>query len=233
MGRPTNRARPIAEPAIGACQQRQLARAADVRPLHARSVARAACGRWPGGRGFHITGQLPAYRIAQPSTLPSLSLPLRCRKYASGALKRVPVAFMIEVPMPLVQARRRDNALRASLGIMSPMPVIDPNSSLTVHCLCAEWCGVCREWRALFDAMAAAHPAHRFVWVDVDTHEAVLDLMDIETFPVLLIARGDEPLFCGPVEPTPAQVGRLLALTQPAAQLDPAARPLLDLLRTA
>lgn len=106
------------------------------------------------------------------------------------------------------------------------------NAVTDVYCLCAEWCGVCREWRAHFDALAAAHPQARWAWVDVDAHEAVLDLLDIETFPVLLIARDGRPLFCGPVEPTQAQVGRLLALSQPAAGLDPAAQPLLDLLKT-
>ncbi|GHD02878.1 hypothetical protein GCM10007320_62480 [Pseudorhodoferax aquiterrae] len=101
-----------------------------------------------------------------------------------------------------------------------------------VYCLCAEWCGVCREWRARFDALAAAHPQDRFVWVDVDAQEAVLDVLDIETFPVLLIADGATPLFCGPVQPQLPVVERLLqGLQQPAAGVDPAAQPLLDLLQ--
>lgn len=103
-----------------------------------------------------------------------------------------------------------------------------------VYCLCAEWCGVCREWRARFEALAAAHPQDRFVWVDVDAQEAVLDVLDIETFPVLLIAQDGEPLFCGPVLPTAGVVERLLqGLQRPAAGVDPAARPLLDLLHPA
>ena len=101
-----------------------------------------------------------------------------------------------------------------------------------VYCLCAEWCGVCREWRARFDALAAAHPQEHFVWVDVDAQEAVLDILDIETFPVLLIADGATPLFCGPVQPQLPVVERLLqGLQQPAAGVDPAAQPLLALLR--
>ncbi|MGC3984295.1 MAG: thioredoxin family protein [Pseudorhodoferax sp.] len=101
-----------------------------------------------------------------------------------------------------------------------------------VYCLCAEWCGVCREWRARFDALAAAHPRDHFVWVDVDAQEAVLDILDIETFPVLLIAEDGEPLFCGPVQPQLPVAERLLqGLQQGAAGVDPAARQLLDLLR--
>ncbi|WP_326541007.1 thioredoxin family protein [Pseudorhodoferax sp.] len=103
-----------------------------------------------------------------------------------------------------------------------------------VYCLCAEWCGVCREWRARFDALAAAHPQDRFVWVDVDAQEAVLDILDIETFPVLLIVEGDAALFCGAVQPTVPVVERLLqGLEGPSAGVDPAARQLLDCLRTA
>jgi thioredoxin-like negative regulator of GroEL len=100
-----------------------------------------------------------------------------------------------------------------------------------VYCLCAEWCGVCREWRARFDAMAAAHPQVQFVWVDVDAQEAVLDILDIETFPVLLIADGATPLFCGPVQPQLPVVERLLQGLQQPAAADPVAQQLLALLQ--
>lgn len=103
-----------------------------------------------------------------------------------------------------------------------------------VYCLCAEWCGVCRQWRAQFEALAAALPQAVFVWVDVDAHEEVLDLIEIETFPVLLIAQGDEPLFCGPIQPAEPVLRRLLeGLDRPAAGLHPQARRLLALLAAA
>ncbi|RCW65264.1 thioredoxin family protein [Pseudorhodoferax soli] len=115
------------------------------------------------------------------------------------------------------------------------MPATDPSprsAARHVYCLCAEWCGVCREWRARFDALAAAHPQDHFVWVDVDAQEAVLDVMDIETFPVLLIAQEGEPLFCGPVLPTAGVAERLLqGLQRPAAGVDPVAQQLLALLQ--
>ena len=42
------------------------------------------------------------------------------------------------------------------------------NDDWRVICLCAQWCGVCRDWRALFDEAAKAHPGLRFAWVDVE-----------------------------------------------------------------
>lgn len=80
-----------------------------------------------------------------------------------------------------------------------------------VICLCAEWCGVCREWRELFEQLAAAHPDLQFAWVDVEDQAQAMGDVDIETFPTMLIAQGDSPRFFGPVQPSPTQVSRLLA----------------------
>ncbi|HZY16974.1 MAG TPA: thioredoxin family protein [Ramlibacter sp.] len=79
-----------------------------------------------------------------------------------------------------------------------------------VICLCAAWCGVCREWSAVFEALALAHPQVRFDWVDVEDEAEAMGDIDIETFPTLLIAQGRRARFFGPVQPSPTQVGRLL-----------------------
>jgi hypothetical protein len=79
-----------------------------------------------------------------------------------------------------------------------------------VICLCADWCGVCQQWRALFDEAAAAHAHIRFAWVDIEDEADAMGDVDVETFPTLLIARGSQPLFLGPVQPTAAQVSRLV-----------------------
>lgn len=109
------------------------------------------------------------------------------------------------------------------------------HNTTVVYCLCAEWCGVCRQWRPQFDALLQALQPARLVWVDVDAQEEVLDILDIEVFPVLLIARDGVPLFCGPIEPSPAMLRQLLQrLEQPAAGLDTAqAERLLALLQSA
>jgi thioredoxin-like negative regulator of GroEL len=80
-----------------------------------------------------------------------------------------------------------------------------------VICLCAEWCGVCREWREPFEQLAAAHPDLRFAWVDVEDEAQAMGDVDIETFPTMLVARGDSPRFFGPVQPSAALLSRLLA----------------------
>ena len=102
--------------------------------------------------------------------------------------------------------------------------------TLRVICLCAQWCGVCREWRPLFEQSAAAHPRMAFDWVDVEDEADALGEVDIETFPTLMIARGSEPLFYGPAPPSAAQLARLIASLQghpQAGALTPEAKPLL------
>jgi thioredoxin 1 len=80
-----------------------------------------------------------------------------------------------------------------------------------VACLCAAWCGVCREWQPLFAAQARAHPHMRFAWVDVEDEDEAMGEVDIETFPTLLVARGDQVLFLGPIPPSATQFTRMLA----------------------
>ncbi|MBC5765042.1 protein disulfide isomerase family protein [Ramlibacter albus] len=89
-----------------------------------------------------------------------------------------------------------------------------------VICLCAGWCGVCRDWRPAFEQAARDNPGLRFAWVDVEDEADHMGDIDIETFPTLLVARADEALFLGPVQPTAAQVTRLVASLQ--AQPQPA-----------
>ena len=79
-----------------------------------------------------------------------------------------------------------------------------------VACLCAEWCGSCREYHAAFEAARAAHPGARFAWVDIEDHPEVLGSVDVENFPSLLIARGDEIAFFGTVTPHAATLNALV-----------------------
>ena len=107
----------------------------------------------------------------------------------------------------------------------------DAQSHWWVICLCAEWCGVCREWRDAFTQAAAAHPELRFAWVDVEDEADAMGDVDIETFPTVLIAREGKPLFFGPVLPSGTQFTRLIASLQdtPAgAAVSDEAAPLLE-----
>lgn len=93
-----------------------------------------------------------------------------------------------------------------------------PHAASWVICLCAEWCGVCREWRQAFDAAAARLPDVHFAWVDVEDEADAMGEVDVETFPTLLIAAAGRPMFFGPVLPAAGQFERLLAtVTAPGA----------------
>ncbi|MEO7642112.1 MAG: thioredoxin family protein [Ramlibacter sp.] len=83
-----------------------------------------------------------------------------------------------------------------------------------VICLCAAWCSACRDWRAPFEAAAAAHPQVRFDWVDIEDEADALGEVDVETFPTVLIAQGGLARFYGPVLPSAAQLDRLLTSLQ-------------------
>ena len=79
-----------------------------------------------------------------------------------------------------------------------------------IACLCAEWCGSCREYRAAFAALAERHSGRAdFAWIDVEDESNALGDPDVENFPTFLIAGGDAALFYGAV--TPASAERLVA----------------------
>ena len=60
--------------------------------------------------------------------------------------------------------------------------------AMHVFCLCAQWCGTCREYQPIFAQLASQWPDVRFVWVDIESHDDLLGDLDIENFPTLLIA---------------------------------------------
>ena len=101
---------------------------------------------------------------------------------------------------------------------------------LWVVCLCAEWCGACREYRPLFEQVARAHPQFRFAWVDIEDHADLADDFDVETFPTMLIANGDGTRFLGPLLPHAETLSRLLTALQPAQASSPEVRTLLGAL---
>jgi thioredoxin 1 len=74
---------------------------------------------------------------------------------------------------------------------------------LRVVCLCAEWCSACRAWRPVWDAVAARHPEVDWRWLDIEDEPDLMDEvgLDIETFPTVLIARGDRALFLSAIPP--------------------------------
>lgn len=90
-----------------------------------------------------------------------------------------------------------------------------------VACLCAAWCGVCRDFLPLFTQQARAHPAMRFAWVDVEDEDETMGDVDIATFPTLLVGRGEQVLFLAPIPPLASQFTRLLARLETQQAPDP------------
>lgn len=81
---------------------------------------------------------------------------------------------------------------------------------LLVACLCAAWCRTCDTYRDDFAVLRQQHPGARFVWVDIEDDAELVDDLEVETFPTLLIGRGDRLCFVGPVLPQPAAAQRLI-----------------------
>ena len=91
----------------------------------------------------------------------------------------------------------------------------------SVVCLCAAWCGVCRQYEVDFRALQQQFPQVRFVWLDVENEEELVGDLDVETFPTLLIAHQDRPMFLGPLLPQIKVLERLLASLQEAQAASP------------
>ena len=72
---------------------------------------------------------------------------------------------------------------------------------LVVACLCAQWCSSCRDYRATFDDVARRFLDARFTWIDIEDEATLVDGIDVETFPTLLISAGAEPRFFGALAP--------------------------------
>ncbi|MDE2598993.1 MAG: thioredoxin family protein [Rhodocyclaceae bacterium] len=83
----------------------------------------------------------------------------------------------------------------------APSPLAPVEREFLVVCLCAAWCGTCREYEAGFRELEAQYPDVGFAWVDIEDENSGVEDWDIENFPTLLIQRKELVLFCGPMLP--------------------------------
>ena len=80
----------------------------------------------------------------------------------------------------------------------------------SVGCLCAEWCGTCREYRSGFEQLAGQFEGVRFLWLDIEDHAESLGDLDVENFPAILVRRGEWVLFFGVLPPQMGHLRRLV-----------------------
>ena len=96
----------------------------------------------------------------------------------------------------------------------------------TVHiaCLCAAWCRLCDDYRAVLRDVAAelalGEAALQWHWIDIEDEADLLGDVDVETFPTLVITMRSTVRFAGPLMPQPETLRRLLRATVVDAQAD-------------
>ena len=113
-------------------------------------------------------------------------------------------------------------------ALPNPGAAQDADDSLWVVCLCAEWCGTCRDYRPLLKEVARTHPNLRFAWVDIEDHSEFADDFEVETFPTILVAGRDGTRFLGPLLPHAETLSRMLSASQPVQPSAPEVAQLLD-----
>ncbi|MGH8847584.1 MAG: thioredoxin family protein [Polaromonas sp.] len=92
-----------------------------------------------------------------------------------------------------------------------PAPDIHPpGPAHWVICLCADWCGLCRDYSEVFAQLALRYPLCRFVWLDIEDQADLVGDIEVETFPTVLIADAQGTRFFGPLTPHAQSLSRLL-----------------------
>ncbi|MFZ6748112.1 thioredoxin family protein [Undibacterium sp. Ren11W] len=84
------------------------------------------------------------------------------------------------------------------------------NKNWLVACLCAAWCDTCSAYRPQFDRLQSQHPDKCFAWIDIEDQAHLVDAVDIENFPTILIQYRESIIFFGTMLPDAGQVHRLL-----------------------
>lgn len=114
----------------------------------------------------------------------------------------------------------------APIGETWAMNTVSPPSSMLVACLCAQWCGTCRDYRALFESLLQDEPTLagrvHLAWVDIEDEADAVGALDVENFPTLLIAQGGQVRFFGPLLPQRQTLLQTVqhALAGPLMQVD-------------
>ena len=95
---------------------------------------------------------------------------------------------------------------------------------LLVACLCAQWCGTCRDYRPLFDQLQTEFAAAQFVWIDIEDEADLVDPVEVDNFPTLLVVADGQARFFGTLTPHIDTLRRILQ-TQLSAERAPSVEP--------
>ncbi|MBC3874920.1 thioredoxin family protein [Undibacterium flavidum] len=89
-----------------------------------------------------------------------------------------------------------------------------------ITCLCAAWCDTCQSYRNSFDDLQALHQDKCFAWIDIEDHANLVDDLDIENFPTILIEYQHKVLFLGTMLPDAGLVHRLVKSFEDSIQIN-------------
>ena len=92
-----------------------------------------------------------------------------------------------------------------------------PSEPLLVACLCAQWCGTCKDYAPQFHALQEEFPGAVFRWIDIEDESELVDPIEVENFPTLLIATGGQARFFGTLTPHIETLKRLIRSHQAAS----------------
>lgn len=91
---------------------------------------------------------------------------------------------------------------------------LNNHQGLTIACYCAQWCGTCKSYRTDFALLSEKFPQHLFVWIDIEDNPELLDDIDVENFPTLLIQQQDHNYFFGTMLPHIQHLERIILATE-------------------
>jgi thioredoxin 1 len=87
----------------------------------------------------------------------------------------------------------------------------DTSSRLLVACFCAAWCRTCDDYAHVINALKTQYSLQvEFAWIDIEDQADVLDNIDVENFPTLLISDSEQIYFWGTVLPHAATASQLV-----------------------
>ena len=88
--------------------------------------------------------------------------------------------------------------------------VVTPHPAEAARLLGIDTAAVQANRPAAARALAARHPQVQWRWLDIEDDAELLGDLDVETLPTLLVGRGDQVLFYGPVLPKLELLSRLI-----------------------